>query len=212
MKRSNFLLLLFFLLTLNTVHAQGEEKESKISIVTYGGIGYGIVENDNEPNYNLNNSSGEFLLNYNLSHTQNQKLGIATGIGINELTGNGFNSLGDFYHERTFLQVPLLLTFNSKVSDKFKSLTTFGIFGQTIIKDEYRFLNDSQRDIYEGWSFGAEIGLGFLYETSNNFYTGINYNVQFNFSKFQSNDNVGINDEQKMKNLTSIGVMLLFEL
>lgn len=208
MKKLNYILLFSFFLTFNLIQAQDEVKESKFNIIGYGGIGYGIVENDSEPNYNLNSNSGEILLNYNL----NQKFGIATGIGLNKLSGNGFNSIGNFHHERSLLKIPLLFTLNSKISDDFKIFANLGFFGQSIIKDEYQFINNTQKDIYEGWNFGAQIGLGFLYEIFDNFYAGINYNGQSDFSKFETNSNVGMNDEQKMKNLNSIGVILIIEL
>ena len=115
MKKANFILLLACFLTINLIQAQ-EEIESKFNIIAYGGIGYGIIENNNEPNYNLNSNGGDILLNYRI----NQKFGIATGIGLNELTGNGFNSIGNFYHDRTMLKIPLLATMDYDVSDKFR--------------------------------------------------------------------------------------------
>ena len=208
MKKSNYILLFIFFLTFNLIKAQDEKKESKFNIIGYGGIGYGIVENDNEPNYNLNSNSGEILLNYRI----NQKFGIATGIGLNELTGNGFNSVGNFYHERTLIKIPLLATMNYNVSDKFRVIANFGLFGQNIVKDEYQFLNNSQKDIYDGWNFGAQLGLGFVFEMFDNFSAGINYDGQSDFSKFETINSQVINDKQKMKNLNSIGVILLIEL
>ena len=85
MKKLNYFLLFICVLSLNLIKAQ-DKKESKFNIIASGGIGYGIVENDNEPNYNLNSNNGDILLNYRI----NQKFGIASGIGMNELTGNGF--------------------------------------------------------------------------------------------------------------------------
>jgi opacity protein-like surface antigen len=207
MKKTNCLLLFIFLLSINLIQAQ-EENKSKFNILAYGGIGYGIVDNDNEPNYNLNSNNGEILLNYNL----NQKFGIATGIGLNELTGNGFNSIGNFYHERTMVKIPLIATMSSNISEKIRIVGNFGFYGQTIAKDEYRFLNNTQKDIYEGWNFGAQLGLGFVFNMFDNFNAGINYIGQSDFSKFESNNNVGINDKQKMKNLSSIGIILMIEL
>ena len=208
MKKTNYILLFIFFFTFNLIQAQDEKKESKFNLIGYGGIGYGIVENDNEPNYNLNSNSGEILLNYNI----NQKFGIATGIGMNELSGNGFNSVGNFYHERTLLKIPLLFTMGSKLSENFRVFANLGFYGQNIIKDEYRFLNNTQKDVYDGWNFGAQIGIGFVFEMFDNFSAGINYNGQSDFSKFESNNNVGINDKQKMKNLNSIGIILMIEL
>ncbi|TVZ47481.1 porin family protein [Olleya sp. Hel_I_94] len=207
MKKSNYILLFIFLMTFNLTQAQ-EVKESKFNIIAYGGIGYGIVENDEEPNYNLNTNNAELLLNYRVS----QAFGIGTGIGINELSGNGFNSIGNFYQERTLLKIPLLLTMNSKISDNFTLFANFGFYGQNIIKDEYRYIADTQKNIYDGWNFGAQLGLGFVFKMFDNFSAGINYTGQSDFSKFESNDNQGINDNQKIKNLNSVGVILMIEL
>ena len=211
MKKIKFtLLFICFLSFINQIQAQEkkEEKVSKFNIIAYGGIGYAIVKNNNEPNYNLNSNSGDILLNYRI----NQKFGVATGIGIAELSGNGFNSLGNFYHERTTLKIPLLATLDYKISEKIKMIGNFGFYTQNITTDEYRFLNVSQKDVYEGWNFGSQLGLGFVFKLFDNFSAGVNYSGQSDFSKFKSTNNSGINDKQKLKNLNSIGVVLMVDL
>jgi long-subunit fatty acid transport protein len=207
MKKSNYILLFTLFLTFTLVQAQ-EEKESKFNIIVYGGIGYGIVENDNEPNYNLNSNTLEILVNYNI----NKKFGIATGIGLNELSGNGFNSIGNFYHERTLLKIPLLFTTSSNVTENLRLFANFGFFGQNIINDEYRFLNETQKDVYNGWNFGAQFGFGFAFEMFDNYSIGINYKAQSDLSKFESNNNAGINDKQKFTNLNSVGILFMIDL
>ena len=207
MKKPNYILLFICFLTISLIQAQ-EKKESKFNIIAYGGIGYAIVKNDNEPNYNLNSNSGDILLNYRI----NQKFGVATGIGIAELSGNGFNSLGNFYHERTMLKIPLLATMDYKISEKIKMIGNFGFYTQNITTDEYRFLNNSQKNVYEGWNFGTQLGLGFVFKMFDNFSAGINYSGQSDFSKFKTNNNLEINDKQKLKNLNSIGIILMIDL
>lgn len=207
MKKSNFILLFICFLTVSLFQAQ-EQKDSKFNIIANGGIGYAIVINDNEPNYNLNSNSGDILLNYRI----NQKFGIASGIGIIELSGNGFNSLGNFYHERTLLKIPLVATMDYKISDNIKMIGNFGFYTETISTDEYRFLNNSKKNIYEGWNFGTQIGLGFVFKIFDNFSTGINYSGQSDFGKFKSETKQGINDKQKLKNLNSIGIVLMIDL
>ena len=211
MKKIKFtLLFICFLTFINQIQAQEkkEEKVSKFNIIAYGGIGYAIVKNNNEPNYNLNSNSGDILLNYRI----NQKFGVATGIGIAELSGNGFNSLGNFYHERTTLKIPLLATLDYKISEKIKMIGNFGFYTQNITTDEYRFLNVSQKDVYEGWNFGSQLGLGFVFKLFVILSAGVNYSGQSDFSKFKSTNNSGINDKQKLKNLNSIGVVLIVDL
>ena len=208
MKKIKLLILITIIFSHINSSAQ-EENRSKFSIIGNGGFGYGIIENDSEPNYNMNSDNGEILLNYKI----NQIVGISTGIGINNLSGNGFNSVGNFYHERTLLKVPLLITMDIKKSlENFRIFVNLGFYGQNIIKDEYRFLNTTQKEVFDGWNFGAQIGIGFVFDMFWNMSAGINLNGQSDFSKFESNNNAGINDKQKMKDLSSIGIVLIIKL
>ena len=205
MKTTTYFLACILLLAGNLLHAQ-DDKESRVNVLGYGGIGYAIVANDNQPNYNLNSNHGELLLNYNLG----KNFGIATGIGFNQLTGNGFNAVGDFYHERTLLKVPLLFTINSEVSESLGVVANLGFYGQNIIKDDYTFLSETQTDVFEGWNFGAQFGLGFVFEVMEHLSAGIYYHGQADLSKFESNANGPINDQQKLESLNTVGLMVMF--
>lgn len=208
MKNLNYFLLFIFLLAANIIQAQEDQKKSKFNLIAFGGIGYGIVENNNQPNYNLNNNGGEFLINYNI----NKKFGLATGVGLNAMSGNGFNSIGNFYHQRNSLKVPVLFTINPNLSNGFKFYANLGVYGQTIIKDEYRFIDKTQENVYEGWNYGAQVGLGFMYEIFDCYYAGLHYLGQSDFNKLESNSNSGVNNKQKIKSLNTIGVVILIEL
>jgi hypothetical protein len=207
MKTANYILLIALILSLNLVQSQ-EEKESKFNIIANGGTGYGIIESDNEPSYNLNGSAVNILLNYKV----NKIFGIATGIGLNALSGNGFNSIGNFYHERSLFKIPLLATLDYNVLEKFSVIANFGFYTQNIAEDEYRFLTNTQKNVYDGWNLGAQAGLGFLFELFNHFSVGVNYNVQSDFSNFKTTNNQGINDQQKLKVLSSTGIIFMVEL
>jgi opacity protein-like surface antigen len=207
MKRINCLLIFSFILLSLSIQAQ-DEKETKFNIIAFGGIGYGIMENDIEPNYNLNSNNGEILLNYRL----NQKFGVATGVGFNELSGNGFNSEGNFYHERSLLKIPLMATLNYTFSGKFRMIGNLGFYSQNVTKDEYRFLNNTKKDVFKGWSFGALFGAGFVYELNNNFSLGFKYNGQSDFTQLETNGAQTINEKQRINNLNSFGLVFLFDL
>lgn len=206
MNKSHTLIFLIIFLASSAVKAQ-DEKTSKFNIIAYGGIGFGIVENENEPNYNLNSNTIELLLNYKF----HQKYGIATGLGLNELSGNGFNSEGNFYHERGMLKIPLLLTLDNAITDQLRVIANLGIYGQHIVNDEYRYLNNIQKDVYSGWNFGAQLGVGFVYQLQNNFSAGIHYLGQSDFTDFDTNSNQTISDSQRMNNLSSIGLLFLVD-
>lgn len=207
MKKLSFVLLSFALFSYSFSIAQEEtpeEKKSKFGIIAYGGIGYGVVENDNQPNYNLNSNSGEILLNYKF----HENFGIAAGVGYNELSGNGFNAVGNFYHKRDLLKIPVLGTLNYPITDKIKVIGNFGFFTQHIIRDEFSYLNNVENDVFEGWNFGMQLGLGFAFEIAEGFYGGINFNGQSDFNKFQTSSNATFNDEQRLVNLNTIGVLV----
>ena len=78
----------------------------------------------------------------------------------------------------------------------------------------------SQKDVFDGWNFGAQIGLSFMFEISDDFSVGINYNGQSDLSDFEKNNNFGLKntpisgiaDKQKMKNLNSLGIIFKLKL
>jgi len=207
MKIRNFWLTLSLVTFCIIANAQ-EPEFSKFNILGYGGIGYTKIQNDNEPNYNLNSNTGELLLNYNF----NSRIGLATGVGFTELSGTGFNTLGNFYHERTLIKIPLLVTFNSNLSDRFKFFTNVGLYGHSIVEDDYQFLEGVQRDFYGGWNFGIQFGVGLMVEVYDGFSFGINFNGQSDFDKFKTNSDAPINDKQKIDNLNNFGLIFMFDL
>jgi opacity protein-like surface antigen len=174
----------------------------------YGGIGYAVVDNDNEPNYNLNANSVDFLLNYRIG----KRYGISTGIGINQLSGNGFSSLGNFYHERGLLKIPLLLSVDYNLSQKVRLVANIGLYGQTILKDEYSFVGGKIDDLYEGWNFGFQSGIGLAYNFNQKISLGIMFHNQGDFTKLDSDTSKGIADEQKIAGLNSIGLLFAINL
>ncbi|WP_165780070.1 outer membrane beta-barrel protein [Hanstruepera neustonica] len=209
MKKLQTFTLLFAILMSTSLFAQEVEEKanSKISVIAYGGIGYGIVDNDNQSNYNLNSNSGDLVINYKFS----KNFGVATGLGLNQLSGNGFNSAGQFYHERDLIKIPLLLSIDQNVGDNFKVFVYLGPYAQTIVNDEYTFVNAKVEDVYEGWNFGFQLGLGFLYDVSDRFSLGLNYLGQSDLSKLETKNNQIINDEQRLKNLNTVGLMFILD-
>lgn len=215
MKKSCYIVLVL-LLTFNLMQAQEsdsrekneKEKKSKFQIIGSGNIGFAIVKSDLEPTYNLKTNGGEILLNYKFS----DKNGVAIGFGHTELTGNGFNSGGNFYHQRSFIKIPLLYTMEYQIAEKIKYLSNFGLYAQTIFKDEYQFLNNTEKSIYSGWNFGAEASIGIVFEVSEKFSAGLNFSGQFDFTKLKTNKNQIINDQQRIESQNSLGLLLLFEL
>lgn len=207
MKTSTLLLTLGFILYVIVLQAQ-ETNPAKFNIVAYGGIGYTKVINDDAPNYDLNVNTGDLLLSYNAWKT----IGIATGLGYSELSGNGFNTNGNFYQERTVIKIPLLLTLNKDITEHLIMTGNFGFYGQTIVKDEFQYIDSIEKDVYEGFNFGMQLGLGIGYRFDERVGFGINFNSQSDFSSFKTSNNATFKNEQKHKNLTSIGIFATIKL
>lgn len=207
MKTSTLLLTLGLILNVVVLQAQ-ETNTSKFNIVAYGGIGYTKVINDDAPNYDLNVNTGDLLLSYNAWQT----IGIATGLGYSELSGNGFNTNGNFYQERTVIKIPLLLTLNKDITEHLIMTGNFGFYGQTIVKDEFQYIDSIEKDVYEGFNFGMQLGLGIGYKFDERLGFGVHFNSQSDFSSFETSNNATFKNEQKHKNLTSIGIFATIKL
>ena len=184
--------------------------DSKFSIIGYGGVGYAVVDNDNQPNYNLDASTFDILLNYRIG----KRYGIATGIGFNQLTGTGFNNAGqNFYHERGTLKIPLLLSGNYNIAPKVRLVANIGFYAQTIIKDDFSFAgNTTVGDIYEGWNFGLQSGIGMSYNFNEKFSLGLMFNTQGDFNRFDTASDVNLNNNQKIKSINTAGLLFTFNL
>ncbi|WP_333696516.1 hypothetical protein [Flavobacterium sp.] len=73
-------------------------------------------------------------------------------------------------------------------------------------------MNSTQRDVYEGWNFGAQVGIGFLFKMFDRVSVGVKYNGQTDFSSFKTNNSVAFCDEQKIKYLNTIGLVFKVQL
>ncbi|WP_299015205.1 hypothetical protein [uncultured Polaribacter sp.] len=203
----NFYFTLLLIATASLTTAQ-ETSYSKFQIIATAGIGFATIASDAQPNYNLDNNVSSILLNYRFS----EKYGIATGLGHSELSGTGFNAIGNFFHERELLRIPLLFTMDYQLTEKVKYVSNVGLYAQTIMDDEYRFLNTTESDVFKGWNYGFEASIGLLFELSKRIGLGVNFNTQQDFNEFNSVSNAVITDSQKLRNANTIGLLFLLEL
>ncbi|MFC4263855.1 hypothetical protein ACFOWM_13240 [Ferruginibacter yonginensis] len=204
MKKTIYMLVFATIAFSNFSKAQ-TNKNSEFNLIASGGIGFANIINEKEPNYNLNCNSGEILINY---YSRKKNIGIATGFGLTTFTGTGFNQIGNFYQERSVIKIPLLVTCNYGINEKFKLYSSFGVYTQTIIKDKFQYINLIKNKLYDGWNFGTQIQIAPYYLLGKNISLGIIFNQQSDFSKFKSNSNQLINDKQRIKNLNSFGVSI----
>jgi hypothetical protein len=182
MKKAVCILILVLIAQSPTLKAQ-QQNEPRFYISAFGGLGFGIVENDIQPDYNLNSNNGEIHLAYRLS----QNFSLVTGLGVNQLSGNGYDVEGNFYHERDVLKIPFLLSYDLPELDNYGISIGLGLYGQSILKDEYQYLDVTQENLYEGWSFGAQMTVSIVYKIKKYFTSvGIIYNGQSDFTKFES--------------------------
>ncbi len=201
------LLLSLFIATLSTnsnLYAQ-EENTSRTAVIMYGGIGYGKVINSDEPNYNISTNTAELLVNYRFS----KSAGIAAGLGFSELSGSGFNTGGNFYHERSALKIPVVLTMNINTGNRSQYFAQVGPYAQTTLQDRQTYLTTINNDVYKGWNFGVQLGVGMTYTIFDNLSLGIQLLTQSDFTDQNASTHPNI---QKIKNVSSFGMLLKYDL
>lgn len=204
MKKSILLGFLFSVFVLSFNHAQEDGSNfDRFNLSLSTGIGYGQVKNENQPNYNLNANVGEALLTYHF----NKNFGLSAGVGWLQLSGDGFNTNGNFYHERDLLKFPLMIRSNKYIADKFNLSISAGFYGQTIINEEFTYLTAVEEDVYGGWSFGFQGFFGFEYEVSDNWSVGINVSTQSDFTKLKTENDASFKNEQSIETLNTIGLL-----
>lgn len=221
MNKQNFILLASILCALNFLTAQNDNNDkgyfddyqlsdSRFSIIGYGGVGYAVIDNNNQPNYNLNATTFDILLDYRIG----SRWGIATGLGFNQLSGTGFDNSGqNFYHERGTLKIPLLLSGNYAISPRMRMVVNAGFYAQTILKDDFSYVNNTTiGDIYEGWNFGVQTGIGMSYHIDDRFSLGIMFNTQGDLSRFDNTLTTTPNDQQKIKSVNTVGLLFTYQL
>jgi opacity protein-like surface antigen len=213
MKKLSLITLLVLTFSFITLNAQNDydtqenpESDSRFSFMTYAGIGYAVADGKWQPNYNLDANIGEFLVQYRIG----KHYGISTGIGLIELTGNGFYyTHGPFYHERASLKFPLLFSVNYKVVPKVRLLANVGPYGQIIYRDEFIFFNGGNvNDIYSGWSFGLQFGVGMSYHISSKMSLGVMFNSQGDFNRLSIDTSKKIfADPQRISRINTLGLV-----
>lgn len=207
MKKLSQILFLLFALTVNNLFAQ-DEKPPKFNITGYGGLGFGIMESDNEATYNLNSNFGEALFVYQIGGV----LGVGTGVGFNELSGNGFNSSGSFYHERTLIKIPLVLRLRYPIAEKIELYVDGGFYAQNILNDEYTYQDNVTASLYEGWNTGFQVGFLFTYAINEKISLDLSYTSHTDLTKFETISNQLINDKQRIRDLNNIGIAIQWRL
>ncbi|WP_298521009.1 hypothetical protein [uncultured Kordia sp.] len=216
MKRLSLITLLTLIFSFTTLHAQNDhttdenhQSSSRFSFMAYGGIGYAVVDSRWQPNYNLDANIGEFLVQYRIG----KHYGISTGIGIVEMTGNGFYyTHGPFYHERANFKIPLLFSVNYKVAPKVRLLANVGPYGQVIYRDEFIFFNGGHvDDIYSGWSIGLQFGVGMSYHISSKMSLGMMFSSQGDFNRLSIDTNKNIfADPHRISRINTLGLVFTF--
>lgn len=78
--------------------------------------------------------------------------------------------------------------------------------------EKYSYLNNNIENLYENWNFGLQIGIGLIFEVTDKMDLGINYQWQSDFSKFKTNNSQIFDDKQKLSNLNTLGLIVVFHL
>ncbi|PKR80285.1 hypothetical protein CW751_10555 [Brumimicrobium salinarum] len=208
MKPFRFLFaILIFIVSLPT---SAQIKSYDFNILAHGNFGFGTVNNKLDPNYNVNINNTDLFLKYRITY----RLGLATGIGINRISGNGFKAKDYFFHERITLKLPISIILDYTITDHFSVVPNIGIYAQNILKDRFQLESSTIKNVYSGWNMGAQLGIGLTYKINRTYQIGLNYALQQDFTFFQPNGNQNFNtsNKQLIGSINMIGLLMVITL
>lgn len=157
MKKSIFCLLLMLGLSFSSIYAQ-DKKGFTLDGMGFYGVGFGVAQNSNEPDYSFRTQEINVLMNFDFG----KLIGVSTGIGVSNLTANAFNSTGSFFHQRSLLRIPVLASTMFPLSETVDLYANGGFFYETITDDEFQYVNSTIRDVYDGSTVGAQFQIGII--------------------------------------------------
>lgn len=206
MKKTLICFILLYSISVISLQAQ-EKKDLKISAMVFYGLGFGISENSNAPNYNFRTTNFDVLVNFDFGKI----IGLATGIGFNKLSGNGFNPVGNFYHKRSIMRIPLLMSLTYPITEDFDFYANGGFFYERIMDDEFQFISTTEKDIYTGSGLGAQIQAGLMFKLPNELdlrkaRIGVIIGAQLS-SEYKNGLNGALSNTQDLSDIYSITVL-----
>ena len=207
MKKLHLILLIAFLTTFSNLQAQ----DSRFTVISYGGIGFATLDNQNSANYDLNVNTAEFTLHYRIGTS----VGVGGGLALDTFSGNAFNETGNYYHERSSIRIPLLVTYTYGISDKVTLYGSIGPYGRKILSEDIDTTGLlTSFNTYDGWNFGIQSSLNIGYSLNENLMLGFTINNQGDITNVESIGN-GVNsstpEEQKTKAMYTIGLSFAFK-
>lgn len=182
-----------------------QEKNSNWRVLAYGGIGFGTVNNTKAPEYDVNFITGQFLVNYKFD----SYFGVSSGVGLLEISGNGFDEKGAFYHKRKTLTIPVLFTMTYPLDTHVILMGHLGINATKPISGSYAYLKGTTSNVYTDWGLGSDVAVGLAYRFSEGFSLGFRFQTQADFIAMKSSLNT---NEQKLDKLNSLGIFLAIAL
>ncbi|MEO5775388.1 MAG: acyloxyacyl hydrolase [Flavobacterium sp.] len=191
------------LITLSaTAQTTTDKKESPISFLATAKLGFAKISQDGNVDLNGNINGGDALVSFKLG----KMWSLDTGVGFFEFDANptidGYNaSLTNSY-----LQIPVRINADFSVFDKGSQenqkiffTAGFGVYANTLLKQELQTISGNSSAKNLGWNFGfsSQIGAKFLISDKMGFRLGLE--SQSDMSKMKKDDT-----EQKIKNINAL--------
>ena len=105
----------------------------------------------------------------------------------------------------------MLLT-TERHSERIVLQANVGLYGQVIIDDEYQYLFFRTDEVFNGWTFGFQGNINLMYQLTDRFVLGVNLTTQSDFSKLDSGINEIVNDEQRITQQNTFGLVMNLKL
>src|SRR5690606_12248928 len=101
------------------------------------------------------------------------------------------------------------LTMNINTGHRSQYFAQLGPYAQTTLQDRQTYLTTVDNDVYKGWNFGVQLGVGMTHTVYDNFSLGIQLLTQSDFTDQNASTNA---NNQKIKNVSSFGMLVKYDL
>lgn len=184
--------------------SEDTQKQSELGLRINAKLGFATFSQSDMVKLQGDIEGGDLLFYYKLPSGTS----FSTGVGLMDFRANGALSGESYFLTQRHLRIPFnvdysLDLFEKHFDDKLQAYAGFGLYANTLLKEEIQTLGGTNKNKNQGWNGGYGFQLGIKFAISNDFNFGLGFETQNDFSKMKKN---GV--ERKLEGVTTVNFTL----
>src|SRR5690606_27188029 len=183
------------------------KNDSEWGIKMEGKIGFGTLVSSNTVNLHGNVNAGNIMLYYSLPNGNS----FSAGVGTLQFTANGATAGETYSLEQMYLKIPVYYNFSisilkEQLDDKFQAFGGFGVYAQTLLKEEFKTMTTTATNKNQGWNAGLGVQLGVKFDVTQDLDFGVGFETQYDLNDLEKD-----NTSRRMETATTINFLIGFK-